>query len=157
VQISNGALFAVAGSTTAISRDAGGSWTTCAAPPASVDWYGVALKPGSPVVVAATSHGLLRSTDDCNTWSFVRNGVEASTVMNVVGHPSRPEIFAVQRGRLLASRDDGETWRSVSQGTGETTPTVIGIFPESPDHVYALFPRQGIAQWKLDAVDPTTQ
>jgi photosystem II stability/assembly factor-like uncharacterized protein len=158
VQISNGALFAVAGSTTAMSRDAGGSWTTCAAPPASVDWYGVAVKPDTPVVVAATSHGLLRSTDDCNTWSFVRNGVEASTVMNVVVHPSRPEMFAVQRGRLLTSSDDGQTWRSSSEVKGsESTPTVLGIFPESPDQIFALFPRQGIAQWKLHAVDLTTQ
>jgi photosystem II stability/assembly factor-like uncharacterized protein len=158
VQISNDALFAVAGSTTAMSRDAGGSWTTCAAPPASVDWYGVAIKPDSPVVLAATSHGLLRSADDCNTWSFVRNGMEASTVMNVVVHPSRPQIFAVQRGRLLTSSDDGQTWRSISKVKGsESTPTILGIFPESADQIFALFPRQGIAQWKLHAVDPTTQ
>jgi photosystem II stability/assembly factor-like uncharacterized protein len=124
-----------------------------------LDWYGVAMKPESPLVVAATSHGLLRSADDCKTWSFVRNGVEASTVMNVVAHPSRPEIFAVQRGRLLRSRDDGQTWHSISGLKGsETTPTAIGIFPDSPDNVFALFRRRGVAQWKLGASDqPTTQ
>jgi photosystem II stability/assembly factor-like uncharacterized protein len=159
VQIASDALFAVGGSAAAISRDAGQSWTTCGDAPTSLDWYGVAVRPESPLVVAATSHGLLRSADGCKSWSFVRNGVEASTVMNVVVHPARPEIFAVQRGRLLRSTDDGQTWQSLSKVTGnETTPTAIGIVPDSPDNVFALFRRRGVAHWRLGAPDqPSTQ
>jgi photosystem II stability/assembly factor-like uncharacterized protein len=166
VQLSGGALFAVTASTTAFSRDSGNTWTACGPPSTPVDWYGVAAKADSPFVLAATSHGLLRSSDGCKTWSFVRSGVEASTVMNVLVHPSRPEFFAVQRGRLLRSADDGETWQSLSGiSASETTPIALGILPDNPDNVFALFRRRGVARWNLRAsgqegagvLKPTTQ
>ena len=166
MQLSSGTLFAAANSTAALSRDGGQTWMACGDPSTAVDWYGFSAKAESPLVIAATSHGLLRSTDSCKTWSFVRNGVEASTVMNVVAHPSRPEFLAVQRGRLLRSVDDGATWQSLSKlNASETTPTALGIFPENPDNVFALFRRSGVAQWRLSTssqdgasgVKPTTQ
>jgi hypothetical protein len=133
-----------------LSRDFGSSWAVCGKTSSAVDWYGIAVNADPQVVVAATSHGLVRSIDNCQTWSFVRKGVEASTVMNVVSHPSRREFYAVQRGRLLRSVDDGESWESLSKtSAGEATPTVLGIFPENPDRVFALFRRRGVAQWQL--------
>lgn len=150
-QVSSTALLAVSGSSMALSRDAGETWYVCGKPPAAVDWYGYTVTPQSHAVVAATSHGILRSTDECKTWSFVRSGIEGSTVMNVVSHPSRPEMFAVQRGRLFRSTDDGASWQAFSSGKGsESTPTALGIFADSPDDVFALFRRTGVAQWKLN-------
>jgi photosystem II stability/assembly factor-like uncharacterized protein len=166
VDISNTVIFAVDGAAAVLSRDSGKAWTVCGSPSTPVAWYGIAAKADSSLVLAATSHGLLRSTDNCRNWSFVRNGIEASTVMNVIPHPSRPEFFAAQRGRLLRSADEGETWQALSGVSGsEATPTTLDIFLDRPDTVYGLFRRRGVAQWKLGVslqggagvAKPTTQ
>ena len=130
-----------------LSDDAGRSWTACTTPGPGVQWYALAsAAPPKGPVLAATSHGLFRSSHGCASWALVREGLDAGTVSSVVMHPTRPrEAFAVQYGKVFQSVDGGEHWRALEdQGRNGFYPSGLLILPVAPERLFALFPRRGI-------------
>jgi photosystem II stability/assembly factor-like uncharacterized protein len=145
---SSGVAALAAGSDRAayLSTDGGKTWTACARPLEAAQWYGLASdsKPDG-VALAATSHGLFRSTDGCRSWAPASTGA-SGTVSLVISHPSRPETFvAAQGGRLLVSSDGGMVWHELDpQGREVTYPSALVILPSSPQELFTLLPRRGV-------------
>jgi photosystem II stability/assembly factor-like uncharacterized protein len=149
IQLSGNGRVAAAGSKTAYaSLDGGESWRTCGQPAGSALWYGIAFdSDSSHTVLAATSAGLLRSTDDCASWAPVSAGLTASTVGVVLFHPTQAgEAFASQDGRILQSSDGGQHWVAIDDDGGRSIwPSAMVVLPEAPGRLFALFPRRGVA------------
>lgn len=139
--------------------DAGATWRACGEPQPSTIWYGLAFDPapsGVATALAATSTGLLRSTDGCVSWSKAA-GLQAETVSIVLFHPTHPgEAFAAQGGRIFRSTDGGLHWSPLEdEGRGLSWPASLFILPEAPERLFALFPRRGVLTNSIDADDAT--
>lgn len=141
----HGRLTMVADSHAYVSEDSGRGWRGCGEVPVGTEWYELSInEQGS--VLAATSHGLLRSTDHCSTWKLVREGLEAGTVSAVLFHPTRAEeAYTSQDGKILRSVDGGEHWKPLDdRGRDGLYPAALLISPARPDRLVAMFPRRGI-------------
>jgi photosystem II stability/assembly factor-like uncharacterized protein len=140
------AVAAGAGHAAYLSTDAGKSWTACAPPLEAAQWYGLAsdAKPAG-ISLAATSHGLFRSSDGCRSWQSDPTG-GSGTVSLVVSHPTLAETFvAAQSGRLFVSADGGLAWQALDpQGREVSYPSALVILPSSPQDVFTLLPRRGV-------------
>jgi photosystem II stability/assembly factor-like uncharacterized protein len=140
------ALAAGADRTAYLSTDAGKTWVACAPPLEGAQWYGLASDSNpAGVALAATSHGLFRSTDGCRSWESASTGT-SGTVSLVVSHPIRAGTFvAAQGGRLFISGDAGLQWQAVDPGGREVSyPSALVILPSSPQDVFTLLPRRGV-------------
>jgi photosystem II stability/assembly factor-like uncharacterized protein len=132
---------------TFLSNDEGQSWTSCPPPSPDIRWYGLTFdSPGQRWVLAATSHGMFRSTSSCDSWELIQNGIAPGTVATVLSNPLRPEeVFTAQDGRVFLSLDAGVRWQPLPEGERNGAyPAVLFVLPEYPDRVYALFPRRGV-------------
>jgi photosystem II stability/assembly factor-like uncharacterized protein len=150
-------LSALTGNGASVSTDAGMSWKSCGDAGPKGSWYGLAFdlpaesNPGTvpgrwPVALAATPVGLFRSTDGCETWAQVRDGLDTQTVTLVLFHPTRPgEAFASQGGRIFVSTDGGQRWQPLDdEAGGNAGPASLIVLPAAPDTLFALFPRRGV-------------
>ncbi len=128
-----------------VSENSGKEWNACAAGPAGVEFYGLSMNAAGSVL-AATSHGLLRSADRCANWTLVKEGLEAATVTAVLFHPTRPgEAYTSQYGKILRSFDGGQHWEPLDdRGRDGLYPARLLIAPGLPDRLLAMFPRRGI-------------
>ncbi len=130
------------------SFDAGRTFAACGTPAPGIQWYSVAVRnAGAPTVLAASSHGLFRSTDGCRTWSLMATGgLDAGTVSAVIAHPQNAaEFFAVQGGVVWRSIDGGLVWRPLNDtGRDGSYPAALLILPAAPDRLFAWFPRRGV-------------
>ena len=130
------------------SPNGGNEWKTCGQPLPSTIWYGLAFDPGEErTALAATSAGLFRSTDGCESWTKAAGGLLPNTVSIVLFHPGRTgEAFAAQDGRVFRSTDGGIGWLPVDDGNGGLFwPSALLVLPEAPGRVFALLPRRGVA------------
>ncbi len=134
-----------------VSADNGITWKACGEAGLKSTLYGLAFDVTSstrqtPAALAATSSGLFRSTDGCQTWSKVRAGLNAETVSVVLFHPTRPgEAFISQGGRIFVSTDGGQRWQPIDdEAPGNSGPASLLILPAAPDRLFALFPRRGV-------------
>ncbi len=106
-----------------ISSDVGHTWQS-AVVPNGYYIYDVALPVEHEVaILAATSRGILQSTDEGSHWKLVTEGVPAATVDSVRFNPSEGrEAFLVQYGNVYRTVDGGDSWQSFSneglQGAG---------------------------------------
>ncbi len=137
------------------SRDAGATWRACGEPSPSTVWYGVAFDGDAAdagTALAATASGLFSSTDGCLTWSKA-TGLQADTVNIVLFHPTHAgEAFATQGGQVYRSMDRGQHWIQLDdEGRGRSWPSSLFILPESPERLFALFPRRGVLSSSIDA------
>jgi photosystem II stability/assembly factor-like uncharacterized protein len=141
------------------STDSGMTWKSCGEPSPSAVWYGLAFdndQADAATALAATSTGLFRSTDGCQSWSKA-TGLLADTVSIVLFHPTRAgEAFAAQGGKVFRSTDQGQHWAIIDDtGRGRSWPSSLVILPESPDRLFALFPRRGVL-WNTVEVEQGT-
>jgi photosystem II stability/assembly factor-like uncharacterized protein len=130
------------------SADTGVRWITCGEPAPGVVWYGLVFDHGSSqTALAATSAGMFRSANACQSWTRVASGLAAATVSNVLFHPTRAgEAYASQDGRIFHSPDGGQNWLSIDDAADDKTwPSALLVLPEAPDHLFALLPRRGVA------------
>ncbi len=140
-----------------VSNDAGLSWKACGDAGSKGSWYGLAFdaagesKPGAvthraTAALAATPAGLFRSTDGCQTWAQVHNGLDEQTVSLVLFHPTRPgEAFVSQGGRIFVSTDGGQRWQPLDdEAGGNAGPASLIVLSAAPDTLFALFPRRGV-------------
>jgi photosystem II stability/assembly factor-like uncharacterized protein len=131
-----------------ISRDAGTTWKSCGNAGPKGPWNGLAFDRSgvTPVALAATSTGLFRSTDSCQTWTQIHAGLDTQTVSLVLFHPTRAgEAFVSQGGRIFVSTDGGQRWQPIDDETGGSTgPASLVVLSAAPDTLFALFPRRGV-------------
>jgi photosystem II stability/assembly factor-like uncharacterized protein len=151
----HGQLGMVADGRAFVSENGGRAFTACGEGPAGGEWYGLSVSAAGGVL-AATSHGLLRSSDHCASWILVKEGLDAGTVSTVVFHPTRPqEAYSSQYGKVYRSLDGGEHWRALDDRGGDGLyPAALLISPNQPDRLVAMFPRRGVAIATI-AVDRT--
>ncbi|HWR54753.1 MAG TPA: hypothetical protein VN428_26835, partial [Bryobacteraceae bacterium] len=154
----NGALAAVTAGGVFRSENGGTSWTACGQPPAKVAWYGLALDSGSKGALAATSQGMLRSTDRCASWSPARGGLNVATISAVVSHPKRAgEALAAQFGTIFYTTDGGLSWRALgNRGRNGAYPSALFVLPGAPQRLFALFPRRGILSISIEPQNSIT-
>jgi photosystem II stability/assembly factor-like uncharacterized protein len=96
--------------------------------------------------LAATSRGLLRSSEVDKAWHPLPGMLGGSTVTAICKHPTREGIiFAAQFGVIYISKDDGHSWTNLPGGDGGTEViTELLVVPEIPDRIYALTRNRGV-------------
>lgn len=143
-------IAAVGAGAALVSEDEGLTWRQCASPGEGIAWYGFALSPAGQgaenVALAATSLGLYRSQDGCQSWSPVTRGLEQATTEAVLFHPTRPrEAYVAQAGKIFRSMDAGASWWPlVEDGDTSLWPSSLLILPSAPDRLFALVPGRGV-------------
>jgi photosystem II stability/assembly factor-like uncharacterized protein len=143
-----------------ISADAGRAWLPTILPDASYYLYDLGLPVGHDVaILAATSRGLLRSTDEGAHWQLVTDGVPAATVDSVRFNPEQKlEAFLVQFGTVYRSVDGGESWRSLSNdGLQDAAIHTLWFAPDLPRRIFALTAARGALVFDLPQAETAKQ
>ncbi len=136
-------------------------------PPAPAELVGGLRRPGLPHraaaphrpglgVVALSTGGVYRTTDDGASWEPRNAGIRAEflpegeqypefgqCVHKVARHPSRPErLYAQNHGGVYRSDDEGGSWTSIADGLPADFGFPVVVHPHEPDTVY-VFPLGG--------------
>jgi photosystem II stability/assembly factor-like uncharacterized protein len=108
--------------------------------------YDLALSADSHApVLAATSRGLLQSSDGGANWKLITNGIPAATVNSVRFHPGQNlEAFLVQYGKVYRSLDGGSSWQPLpSDGLENSSIHTLWLSPDIPGRIFALSTARG--------------
>ncbi|MEZ5402470.1 MAG: hypothetical protein R2729_22535 [Bryobacteraceae bacterium] len=125
------------------SIDEGTTWSNLRAPMEGAEFNAVAAFEST--ILAATSHGLFRTTDDGGAWEPAPSPVKGDSVGTVVFHRARPAVaFAAQYGTIFVSQDAGETWSKLDGTLGTNSIHTLVLSPERPGRIYALVAGRGI-------------
>lgn len=132
-----------------LSPDSGKTWRPLlpgALPATGVEWNQLAAAASSTTLLAATSHGLLRSADAGARWEAADGELGQATVSSVLFHPTRAaHAFAAQFDRVFASTDEGRSWRALpSRGLERAAVRALAILPDSPARLFALVAGRGV-------------
>jgi ligand-binding sensor domain-containing protein len=84
----------------------------------------MALTVSGGVVLAATSEGMYRSTDNGATWSYMNEGILATDVVGVALN-STAAFAGTSRSGMFVSTDHGATW--MRRNTGLPSPEVLAV------------------------------
>ena len=122
------------------SRDEGRTWAAIKAPgPGRVN--ALALVPGTPgIILAATSRGLYRSTNDGASWSSGGHGLPDSDFTGLAAWPDGGAIFVSDFawGGVYRSDDRGGSWsRLGDEGLVTDRVWALAIDPRAPDELMA--------------------
>ncbi len=126
------------------SSDSGRSWSGCGATNAPIDFYSqiMAVDPGdgNRVYLATMGKGVLTSSDGCQSWHTINNGLGSLFVYTVVVDPNDPAtLYAGTDSGAFMSTDNGESWGQINEGLlGAVVVRSIVVDPES--NVYAATP-----------------
>ncbi len=134
-----------------ISEDSGRTWQP-AQVPNGYYIYDVALPVEHEVaILAATSRGILQSTDEGAHWKLVTEGVPAATVDSVRFNPSEGrEAFLVQYGNVYRTVDGGDSWQAFSnQGLEGAAIRMLWFAPDLPQRIFALSAARGALVFDL--------
>jgi photosystem II stability/assembly factor-like uncharacterized protein len=134
-----------------LSGDSGGTWEQALVPDGYYV-YDVALPIDRDVpILAATSRGVLQSTDEGIHWKLVTEGVPATTVESVRFHPSDGrEAFLVQYGNVYRTADGGSSWQQFSnQGLEGAVIRMLWFAPDLPRRIFALSAARGALVFDL--------
>jgi photosystem II stability/assembly factor-like uncharacterized protein len=134
-----------------VSEDAGRTWQP-ALVPNGYYIYDVALPVEHDVaILAATSRGLLRSTDEGLHWNLVTEGVPASTTDSVRFNPAQGrEAFLVQYGNIYRTMDGGDSWQSFpNDGLEGAAIRMLWFAPDLPQRIFALSAARGALVFDL--------
>jgi len=144
-------LAARTGSGLFVSEDSGRSWQE-ALVPSGYYIYDVALPIEHDVaILAATSRGVLQSTDQGAHWKLVTEGVPAATVDSVRFNPSEGrEAFLVQYGNVYRTQDGGNSWQAFSsEGLEGAAIRMLWFAPDLPRRIFALSTARGALVFDL--------
>ena len=117
-----------------VSEDAGRTWQA-ALVPNEYYIYDVALPAErDTAILAATSRGVLQSTDEGAHWKLVTEGVPAATVDSVRFNPAEGrEAFLVQYGNVYRTLDGGDSWQAFSnEGLEGAAIRMLWFAPDLP-------------------------
>ncbi len=126
-------------------------------PDSSYYLYDLAL-PASrdAAILAATSRGLLRSTDEGAHWELVTEGIPAATVDSVRFTPGpepsaeKLEAFLVQYGTVYRTVDGGKSWQPFSNdGLQDAAIRSLWFAPDLPRRMFALTTARGALVFDL--------
>jgi photosystem II stability/assembly factor-like uncharacterized protein len=134
-----------------ISADSGRTWQP-ALPPDGYYIYDVALPVEHEVaILAATSRGILQSTDEGSHWKLVTEGVPAATVDSVRFNPTEQrEAFLVQYGNVYRTVDGGDSWQVFSnEGLEGAAIRMLWFAPDLPRRIFALSAARGALVFDL--------
>jgi len=134
-----------------ISEDSGRTWQP-ALVPNGYYLYDVALPVEREVaILAATSRGILQSTDEGAQWKLVTEGVPAATVDSVRFNPSEGrEAFLVQYGNVYRTVDGGDSWQAFSnEGLQGAAIRMLWFAPDLPRRIFALSTARGALVFDL--------
>ena len=134
-----------------ISEDSGRTWQA-ALVPTGYYIYDVALPVEHDIaILAATSRGILQSTDEGAHWKLVTEGVPAATVDSVRFNPSQGrEAFLVQYGNVYRTVDGGDSWQVFSnEGLQGAAIRMLWFAPEFPQRIFALSAARGALVFDL--------
>ena len=142
VQTGSGLFFSV---------DAGHSWQSGPVP-YGYYIYDVALPVDREVaILAATSRGILQSTDEGTHWKLVTDGVPASTIDSVRFNPSQArEAFLVEYGKVYRTVDGGDSWQAFpDEGLQGAAIRMLWFAPDLPRRIFALSAARGALVFDL--------
>jgi photosystem II stability/assembly factor-like uncharacterized protein len=134
-----------------ISEDSGSTWQAAPVPEGNYI-YDVALPIEHDVaILAATSRGILQSTDEGAHWKLVTEGVPAATVDSVRFNPSEGrEAFLVQYGNVYRTVDGGDSWQEFSnEGLQGAAIRMLWFAPDLPRRIFALSAARGALVFDL--------
>jgi photosystem II stability/assembly factor-like uncharacterized protein len=87
-----------------------------------------ALATSGSAVLAATSEGMYRSTDNGTSWTYANTGILATDVVSVA-HNGTTAFAGTSRSGVFISSDHGMTWSRST--TGLPTPEVVAVATSS--------------------------
>jgi hypothetical protein len=104
--------------------------------------------------LAATSRGLMKSSEVEKVWQPLHGILDGSTVTAICKHPTRAGvIFASKFGVIFVSRDEGQSWKILPGGDdGTESVTELLVVPEIPDRIFALTRNRGVYSISLPAL-----
>jgi uncharacterized protein (TIGR03437 family) len=85
---------------------------------------------------AATSSGVLRSTDGGLSWSQTGERLHGVSTLSVAGNIAVLYAATAEEG-VFRSRDEGVTWEQINQGLDVTSIPSLALDPTNPNTVYA--------------------
>ncbi len=134
-----------------VSEDSGRTWQA-AQLPNGYYIYDVALPVERDIaILAATSRGVLQSTDQGEHWKLVTKGVPAATVDSIRFNPSEErEAFLVQYGNVYRTQDGGDSWQAFSnEGLEGAAIRMLWFAPDLPRRIFALSAARGALVFDL--------
>ncbi len=89
------------------------------------------------ILLAATRHGIMRSTDAGTTWTNVDPG---NHVFSMAFRPQSPDtVYAINTADLRVSYNAGATWQTLRTGMNPTgNRCTIGVSPAAPGAIWIL-------------------
>ncbi len=95
-----------------------------------------------PSIFAATSRGLIESSDGGATWAHNASGLPSGAVTALARYPAQPQwLLAAVNGQVYRSEDGGKQWSALAPGLGSLGASVTGLAvatsPQSGAVVYA--------------------
>jgi photosystem II stability/assembly factor-like uncharacterized protein len=111
------------------STDNGENWTTCGIP-----IYDILLQHDANLL-AATSNGVLLSTDQGTSWAVVSNGLPQSSIVNALAVSGTNIFAAIPVSGVFLSTNNGTSWAAVNNGL--TTTIGVGALAFSGTNLFA--------------------
>jgi len=143
-----------------ISEDSGVTWRSSFLPDNSYYLYDLALPVDrdSPLL-AATSRGVLQSTDSGQHWTLITQGIPASTVESIRFHPEhKSEAFLIQYGKVYRSPNGGTSWDPFpSDGLENSSLRRLWFTPGLPGRLIALTSARGALVFDLPQQDVSSR
>ena len=96
-------------------------------------------------VLAATSKGLLKTSDGGRTWQRTPLGISEQISTLAVSPSDTNLVVATTALGFFRSNDGGDTWTQVSGGLGDVLVHTVAFLPSRKDFLYAATP-QGLFQ-----------
>jgi photosystem II stability/assembly factor-like uncharacterized protein len=128
-------------------QDGGKTWSNCGSGPNTDGWIFhsdsravIDPKNSNILFIASRGSGVLVSSDGCQTWGSINQGLQSLFVGSIALDPNHPEtIYAGTDGGGYISTDRGATWGQINDGLlGATVVYSIVVDPQS--NVYAATP-----------------
>ena len=73
--------------------------------------------------------GIMRSTDDGDTWTDLNLGIPGVDAWEIVSAPPGNLLAACSAAGILRSSDDGDTWAQVNNGLTDISVMSVGVIP----------------------------
>src|SRR5207247_9996860 len=97
----------------------------------------MAINPQTPTPpYAATTHGVVKSTDGGSSWSAIRPGPGYTRAL-AIDSQATTTLYAGTWAGVFKSTDGGSNWNAVNTGLTNLTVETLAIDPETPTTLYA--------------------
>ena len=132
--------------------DGGETWNAGARIPDGATVHGI-IRASSEVVLAATSAGLLMSSDNGASWVPAGSAIGRNTAHAICRHPFRfSSLFAASHGNIYRSLDAGRSWSRMADGRAPfRSVKQMVVVPGDPDRLLVLTSHDGVFMLPLDS------